>query len=118
MTFLLLLAQAGGAAAGAASQQPAPRAGGNPLMGMLPIIVIFFLFWVLLIVPQKRAAKQHAAMVEALQKGDQVVTAGGIVGEVVAVKDDQVHLRSGQSTFVVERHKIARRTGPVPAGPA
>jgi len=111
MTLLLLLAQAGQAA-------PAPAARGNPILGMLPLVIIFLLFWVLLIVPQRRAAKQHEAMVMSLQKGDQVVTAGGIVGEVMMIKDELVHVRTGQTVIVVERSKIARRTGPVPADKA
>jgi preprotein translocase subunit YajC len=81
----------------------------NPLIGMLPFVVLFFLFWVMIIVPQRRQAKAHAEMVAALQKGDQVVTAGGLIGTITAVRDDSVELRTGSSTVVVERARVTRR---------
>lgn len=90
--------------------------GGNPILGYMPIIIMVIIFWVTIIVPQRRQAKAHQAMIAALQRGDQVVTAGGVIGEITSVKDDQVQLKSGQSTLVVERGKIARRIGPVPVG--
>jgi preprotein translocase subunit YajC len=88
--------------------QTTQRAGGT-LIGMLPLIVLFFLFWVMIIVPQRRQAKEHLTMVQALQKGDQVVTAGGLVGVISSVRDDQVEVRTGTATVVVERSKISRR---------
>ena len=96
MEPLLLLAQARGA---------------NPIISFLPLIFLFVLFWVMIIVPQRRQAKEHQEMVAALQKGDQVVTAGGLVGEVIGIKDDQVQLRTGQSVVIVERAKVSRRLG-------
>lgn len=103
MEMLLMLAQA----------QPAAQR--NPFIGMLPFVVLFFLFWIMIIVPQRRQAKTHAEMVAGLQKGDQVVTAGGIIGTITAVRDDSVELRSGSSTVVVERARISRRAGDPPA---
>jgi preprotein translocase subunit YajC len=88
--------------------QSQPR-GGNAFISFLPLIILFFLFWVMIIVPQRRQAKAHAQMVAALQKGDRVVTMGGLIGEVVGVRDDELQLRSGQSTVVVERSRIARK---------
>lgn len=88
---------------------------GNPLFSMLPLVILFFLFWIMIIVPQRRQAKSHLEMVQALGKGDEVVTAGGIIGVITGVRDDRVEVRSGSSTVVVERSKIARRAGdPVP----
>ncbi len=81
----------------------------SSLIGMLPLVVLFFLFWVMIIVPQRRHAKAHLEMVQALQKGDQVVTAGGLVGVITGVRDDQVEVRTGTATVVVERSKISRR---------
>jgi preprotein translocase subunit YajC len=95
-------------------QEPA-RAGGG-LISILPLVILFFLFWVMIIVPQRRQAKTHATMVQALQKGDQVVTAGGIIGTITGVRDDQLELRTGNSTVVVERARVTRRidaAGPV-----
>lgn len=97
MDLVLLLAQA------------EPARGGNPIVGLLPIIILFFLFWVMIIVPQRRQAKEHAAMVAAVQKGDMVVTSGGLIGEITGVKDDQLQLKTGTSVVVVERARIARK---------
>jgi preprotein translocase subunit YajC len=88
--------------------QAQPRAGGG-LISILPLVVLFFLFWVMVIVPQRRQAKTHAEMVAALQKGDQVVTAGGLIGTITMVRDDSVELRTGSSTVVVERSRVTRR---------
>ncbi|SMX32319.1 preprotein translocase subunit YajC [Octadecabacter ascidiaceicola] len=54
----------------------------------IPLILIFGIMYFLLIRPQQQKLKQHAAMVEALRRGDQVVTAGGLIGKVSKVKDD------------------------------
>lgn len=54
----------------------------------LPLILIFVIFYFLLIRPQQKKMKDHRAMVEALRRGDQVVTSGGIVGKVSKVQDD------------------------------
>ena len=108
-TLLLAMIQAGGEAA--------PQRGSG-LFSMLPLIILFFLFWVMIIVPQRRQAKAHLEMVQALQKGDQVVTAGGIIGVITAVRDDAVEVRSGSSTVVVERARITRRVDPAAASKA
>lgn len=97
---LLMLAQAQG--------EPPARTGGG-FLGFLPLIILFFLFWVMIIVPQRRQAKAHQEMVAALQKGDQVVTAGGLIGVITSVRDDSVELRTGSSTVVVERSRVTRR---------
>lgn len=94
--------------------QAQPSAGGG-FISILPLVVLFFLFWVMIIVPQRRQAKAHAAMVSALQKGDQVVTAGGLIGTITMVRDDSVELRTGTATVVVERARITRRAGDPPA---
>ena len=100
--LLLAMIQAG------QTGQAAPARGNIAQSLMLPVILMG-LFWIILIVPQRRAAKAHLEMVQALQKGDQVVTAGGLVGVISGVRDDQVEVRTGTATVVVERSKIARR---------
>ena len=72
------------------------------------IALIFVIFWFLLIRPQRQQQKRHETMLKALKRGDEVVTAGGIIGEVVHIKDDRVTVRSAESRFVVERDKIAK----------
>lgn len=66
---------AGGGAAGA-------------LTSFVPLILIFAIMYFLLIRPQQKKVKEHKAMVEALRRGDLVITQGGIIGKVVKVKDD------------------------------
>jgi len=58
------------------------------LMGLLPFVLIFVVFYFLLIRPQQKRAKEHKSMVEALKRGDKVVTAGGIIAKVSKVIDD------------------------------
>jgi len=55
---------------------------------LMPLVLIGVIFYFLLIRPQQRRAKEHKAMVEALRRGDQIVTQGGLVGKVAKVIDD------------------------------
>ncbi|TWH90424.1 preprotein translocase subunit YajC [Sphingobium wenxiniae] len=57
------------------------------LVQMLPLVLIFVVFWFLLIRPQQKRMKDHKTKIEAVKKGDQVVTGGGLVGKVVRVDD-------------------------------
>ena len=61
---------------------------GGGLGGFVPLVLIFVIMYFLMIRPQQQKIKQHRAMVEALRKGDQVVTAGGIKGKVTNVGAD------------------------------
>jgi preprotein translocase subunit YajC len=70
------------------AQAAAP--GGADLMSMLPIILMFIVLYFVMIRPQMKRAKEHKAMVEALQKGDEVVAAGGVLGKVTKVADNYV----------------------------
>jgi preprotein translocase subunit YajC len=81
----------------------------SPLVSFLPIVAMLAIFYFILFVPQRRQMKQHQALLASLQKGDQVVTAGGLIGEVTAIRDDQVTLRTGTSTVVVEKVRITRK---------
>ena len=68
-----------------AQTAPAAAAGGDmqsSLMSMLPIILMFVVLYFVMIRPQMKKQKEHKAMVEALAKGDEVVTAGGVLGRV------------------------------------
>ncbi len=80
-------------AADAAPQDPG-------LLGFLPLIVIFALFYFMLIRPQIKKHKEQTAMVSALQKGDEVATAGGLLGRVVKVTDHFVSLEVAPDTVV------------------
>jgi preprotein translocase subunit YajC len=65
--------------------QAAPAAQGMDLFGMLPIVLMFVLLYFLMIRPQSKRAKEHKAMLAGIQKGDEVVTAGGTLGKVTKV---------------------------------
>ncbi|MEM7597726.1 MAG: preprotein translocase subunit YajC [Pseudomonadota bacterium] len=70
----------------------------------IPLILIFAIMWFLLIRPQQKKLKEHRSMVEALRRGDQVVTQGGLIGKVSKVKDDdeiEVEIATGVKVRVV-----------------
>ena len=77
----------------AAAPAAADPTGG--LMGMLPIILMFVVLWFLMIRPQMKKAKEHSKMVTELQKGDEIVTQGGMVGRIVKVGENFVTLEVG-----------------------
>lgn len=85
----------------------AQAAGGDTtglLTSLIPYILIFGIMWVLLIRPQQKKAKEHRAMVDNLRRGDQVVTAGGMIGKVMKVKEDgevEVEIADGVKVRVV-----------------
>jgi preprotein translocase subunit YajC len=76
------------------------------LMAQFGAIILIFYF--LLIRPQSVARKKHADLLGSLKKGDDVTTAGGIIGKVKDIKEDRVTIESGTSTLVVERGRIVR----------
>jgi preprotein translocase subunit YajC len=79
----------------------APAAGGDAgLMSFLPIILMFVLLYFLMIRPQMKRAKETKAMIEALQKGDEVVTAGGIVGRISKIGEQYVSLEIAPDTEI------------------
>ncbi|WP_371157664.1 preprotein translocase subunit YajC [Jannaschia sp. 2305UL9-9] len=70
----------------------------------IPLILIFAIMYFLLIRPQQKKVKEHKAMVEALRRGDQVVTQGGLIGKVSKVKEDgeiEVEIAEGVKVRVV-----------------
>ncbi len=69
---------------------------------------IILIFYFLLIRPQAQARKKHAEILAQLKRGDDITTAGGIVGKVKDVKDDRITIESGTATLVVERNRIVR----------
>ena len=67
--------------------QGAAAGGQNPIAGFVPLILMFVIFYFLLIRPQQKKAKAHQEMINAIKKGDKVITSGGIHGTVVKVDD-------------------------------
>ena len=78
---------------------------GGAFASFVPLILIFAIMYFLLIRPQQKKVKEHAAMVEALRRGDQVVTQGGLIGKVTKVLDDgklEVEIAQGVKVQVVK----------------
>ncbi len=79
--------------------------GGSAFTSFIPLILIFAIMYFLLIRPQQKKLKDHNAMVAAVRRGDQVVTAGGLFGKVTKVKDDhevEVEISKGVKVRVVK----------------
>ena len=82
--------------------------GGDPgFIGFLPIILMFVLLYFLMIRPQMKRAKEQKAMIEALQKGDEAVTAGGVVGKITKLGEQYVTVEVAPNTeLVVQRSAV------------
>ncbi|MGE3141830.1 MAG: preprotein translocase subunit YajC [Hyphomonadaceae bacterium] len=106
-------AQAAGDAAGAPDGMMAA------LVQFAPLVFIFVIFYFLLIRPQQQQRKRHLAMIEALKRGDTVVTAGGLIGKVKSVSDDEARLELSPNVEVrVIRSTITEvraKSDPAPA---
>ena len=95
-------------------QAPAPEAT-SPISMLLPMVAIFLIFWLLLIRPQQKKQREQEQMLKSIDKGDDVVTAGGLHGRVVGVTDDTLTLEiaavKGERVRVkVSRARIESRT--------
>jgi preprotein translocase subunit YajC len=103
-------AQAAGAAA---------PSGVASLLQFVPYIAIFAIFYVLMIRPQQKRAAEHRAMIDAVKKGDEVVTGGGLVGKVVRVMDAEVEIELAPQLKVkaikATLADVRNRTAPVAA---
>ena len=80
------------------------------LAQFMPLILIFGIMYFLLIRPQQKKMKEHQAMIAAVRRGDVVVTAGGLIGKVIKVKEDgelEVELADAVKVRVVKASTIA-----------
>jgi len=89
---------------------PAGQSGSGMTVLLIQVGAIFAIFYFLIIRPQRRQRDAHEKLLASLQKGDQVVTSGGIIGEVVYLKDSDVTIKSGEAKLVVLRSNIATIT--------
>ncbi|WP_112309008.1 preprotein translocase subunit YajC [Pseudogemmobacter bohemicus] len=90
--------------------QAAAPGGASALASFVPLILIFGIMYFLMIRPQQKKMKEHRVMVEALRRGDQIVTQGGIVGKVSKVQEDgmvEVEIAEGVRVKVV-KHTISQ----------
>ncbi len=93
---------------------PAPQGGGggNPIVAFLPLIIIFFIFYFLLIRPQQKKAREHQEFLANLKRGDEVITAGGLIGRITGLTEQVATLEVADKVKVkVVRAQIA---GPAP----
>ena len=77
-----------------------PHSGSAILIGIAPWLLIFVIFYVLMIRPQQKRVKDHQAAIAAIQKGDEVITGGGIRGKVTKVTDDEAEVEIAQGIRV------------------
>ena len=78
-----------------AQTAPAAAAGGDmqsSLMSMLPLVLMFVVLYFVMIRPQMKKQKEHRAMMEALSKGDEVVTVGGVLGKIAKLNENNLNL--------------------------
>lgn len=73
----------------------------------VPLVLLIVVFYFILIRPQQKKAKDHAELLKSIRRGDEVVTSGGMIGEVVNVKDKSVVVRSLDAKFEVSKSAIA-----------
>ncbi len=94
------------------AQTAAPAAGGDAtssLMSMLPLLLMFAVLYFVMIRPQMKRQKEHKNMLEALAKGDEVATAGGVLGRVTKLGDSMVGLEVAQGVEIqIQRSAIAQ----------
>jgi preprotein translocase subunit YajC len=88
------------------AQAAAPAGGGNLFTALLPMFAIIAIFWFLLIRPQQQKAKQHRAKLDAIRRGDRILTGGGIIGTVTKVADAELTVEIADGVRVA----IARAT--------
>ena len=81
----------------------------DTLMNMLPLVLMFVVLYFVMIRPQMRKQKEHRAMVDALAKGDEVVTSGGMLGKVSKINDNQIGLEVANGVEVqIQRSAVVQ----------
>ncbi len=103
----MLISNAYAQAAGGAASDPL-----SGLTGLLPIILMFVVLWFLMIRPQMKKAKEQKTMVEALAKGDEVLTQGGIAGRITKVGENYLTLevstlKDSPIEIIVQKNAVA-----------
>ena len=94
-----------------AQTAPAAAEGGlmGSLTGMLPLVLMFVVLYFIMIRPQMKRQKEHRAMIDALAKGDEVVTSGGLLGKVARLGEGFVHLEVAEGVEVqIQRSAVVQ----------
>jgi len=86
-----------------AQAAPAAAPGGaeSTLLSLLPLVLMFVVLYFIMIRPQMKRQKEHKAMVDALAKGDEVVTAGGLYGKISRVGESNLHIEVAEGVEVM-----------------
>ncbi|AGC49449.1 preprotein translocase subunit YajC [Lawsonia intracellularis] len=84
---------------------PDPSSGepSNVFMQFIPLIIMLAIFYFLLIRPQQKRTKQHKAMLQALKKGDHILSTGGLIGRIVDIDGDTITTDLGHTTVQINR---------------
>ncbi len=91
----------------AMAQTAGAPAGASGMANIIMLVVFIAIFYFLLIRPQMKRQKEHRTMVEALSKGDEVVTGGGVLGKIVEVGDAFITVEIAANTFIkVQKHAV------------
>jgi preprotein translocase subunit YajC len=77
---------------------------------LFPLILLFVLMYFILIRPQQKKAKEHQKLMEAIKPGDKIVTTGGIVATVIAVKEGTLSVRSADTKMEIIKSSVAQVT--------
>jgi preprotein translocase subunit YajC len=85
--------------------------GGGMAIFLVQMLAIIAIFYFLIIRPKVKQERQHRDRLQDIKRGDEVVTAGGVVGQVVHIKDSKITIKSGESRLVVQRDRIAEVHG-------
>jgi preprotein translocase subunit YajC len=73
---------------------------GSAIAQFLPLIMLFGIFYFLIIRPQQKQQKAHTEMIDGLQKGDKVITSGGLIADIVKVEEEFIKIKLNDSTIV------------------
>lgn len=94
----------------------APAEGGGGLTVIfVQLALIFLIFYWLLIRPQQKERQRHESMIQALKKGDEIVTTGGIIGTIVHADSDRLTIKTAENTrLILERGRVSRVMSDLP----
>ena len=86
----------------------APQGGGDPLQLVIMVAIFFAIMYFMIIRPQQKRAKEHAALLAGMSKGDEIVTSGGILGKITNIGENFIEMKVSEgSTLKIQKHAIA-----------
>lgn len=85
---------------------PSGAAGGGMAIFLFQMLAILGIFYFLIIRPKVRQEKRHKDRLKQIKRGDEIVTAGGIIAEVVHLKDDRLTVKSGDTRLIIQRDRV------------